>query len=118
MPWFVFDMHTTAGKIASGIFMRNRAEKYGDLSEPEFQHIWFHLSSAKIPMRLIKYVETKESDTLKADETAWWLRNVREEIVFDGKEPKEVVALWRQGMLQDIKGSVEWILAAREADKK
>jgi hypothetical protein len=116
LPWYVFDMHTQAGKIATSIFMKHSSERY-HIQYEEFLRVWFFLESAKTPKHLIK-VKKPEAEEVDAFDSIWWLPFVSQEIKFKDYSPKAVVNIWKTKMRDDIKGAVFWILDKREKNKQ
>ena len=115
LPWYVFDMHTQVGKIVKGIWCRKYLDDYEKLTEQKFANIWFVFASAAMPRDLVNYIEKTEQ--LLPDETAWWVRNLKEEIQFADWTAKQIARIWRKEMRDDVKGLVEWLLRKREEGK-
>ena len=113
IPWYAFDMHTQAGKIALGIFMRRSAEK-SRIDRDSFEATWFLLESAKIPKELLRVVKVTDGSTLGALDCAWWVPYVNVRLSQGKKTPKQLVHLWKTKMRDDIKGAVYWILGKRD----
>ena len=88
LPWYAFDMHTQAGKIAMSIFMRHSADKYDFEDREEFGRVWFYLESAKTPKHLLR-IKTL-TDKLTAFDSAWWLPFISKEIRYNGRSPKRI----------------------------
>jgi hypothetical protein len=115
LPWYAFDFHTQAGKIACNIFMKHSASKY-NISRGTFMSLWFFLESAKMPRYLLKIPKNYEEE-LTAFDSAWWVPYVSYMVGADkGRNAKESVELWKNSIRDDIKGAVNWILEKREDD--
>jgi len=114
LPWYAFDMHTQAGKIAFNIFMKQGGEKYG-LDELSFRSLWFFMESAKVPKHLIRLPPTEWS--LTAFDSVWWLPYVGFRLNIPGHTAKEAARLWKEQVREDIKGAVNWILEKRESNE-
>jgi hypothetical protein len=112
LPWYAFDMHTQAGKIASNIFMKHSASKY-NIEKVRFEKLWFHMESAKIPKEMIRIVKEPPA-LMTCFDTAWWLPFVAKSISFNNYTPRTAINIWKTKMRDDIKGAVFWILKKRE----
>lgn len=112
LPWYVFDMHTQAGKIALGIFMRNHAKKkWPDLDKDRFSKIWFSFSSGKMSRKITNYIDVTSAPT--CFDTMWWIPFLRGYSRLAGHTAKEVSNVWRLSMESEIESCVNWILNKR-----
>jgi hypothetical protein len=117
LPWYAFDMHTQAGKIAKGIFIKHSAEKYHITAE-EFHSIWFYLESAKTPKHLLRIKKVTDNHNLTCLDSGWWLPIIQNSIRTEKYSPKTVINMWKTGIRDDIKGAVFWILKKREENER
>lgn len=112
LPWYVFDMHTAAGKFASSVFMKRKGKEYVGLTKDKFENIWFSFESALIPKDLVKVVPyTREK--LTAYDNMWWPIQLKLELPFGGYKPKGVKHLWDSGMRDEVRSIVRWCLDKR-----
>lgn len=111
MPWYAFDKHTLAGKIAFGIFMRNKAHKYS-VNENDYWSMWFWLESSKTPKYLLSIPESRKNPT--CFDSIWWLPWLNRRLQLSVHTPRQAVETWKNGMRQDTRNCVEWILEKRD----
>ncbi len=113
IPWYCFDMHTQAGKIATSIFMKHKAKKY-DIDKEQFLTIWFYLESSHYPKGTLIWVPKFDYDKkFTVFETGWWLPHLKHILAIGKKTPKQTKKMWKNGMRGDIEGAVNWILEKR-----
>lgn len=113
IPWYCFDMHTQAGKIARSIFMKHKAKKY-DIDVEQFNAISFYLESAFNPKGAVKWVPKFNHDRkFTPFETAWWLPHLKDMLQMGKRPPKVIKKMWANGMREDLRGAVNWILEKR-----
>ena len=116
LPWYVFDMHTAAGKFASAVFMKKRGKEYVGLTKKKFEDTWFAFESALIPKDLVKVVPYTEGPLTSYD-SMWWPMQVKLEVPFGGYTAKGVKELWDNHMREEIRNIVKWCLARRDEEK-
>jgi len=113
LPWYAFDMHTQAGKIAVGIFVRNKLKGYSGLSEEKFRSVFFWAESSLVPDYLLANVSPECDGTPSCLESKWYDALLERKLSYGRKKRKAVQKLWNTSMRGDIKGCVEWILEKR-----
>lgn len=112
LPWYVFDMHTTIGKMAMSIFMKHHAEKF-DIDKDGLDGLWFCLESAKIPPEDLPLVKYSDDAKPTAFESMWWPLAVRDEIQFADNSAKQAKALWDSKIGTEIQSIVNWCIEKR-----
>jgi len=116
IPWYAFDKHTQAGKIAFSIFMKNTAQKR-KVTADEFWSAWYFLESCKMPKEIWRAVKANSETPLGIFDCGWWLPFVNIKLAQDssrGRGPKQLAHLWHSHLRDDIKGAVFWILGKRD----
>jgi len=113
LPWYVFDMHTAAGKFASSVFMKHKAKDFPGLTKDKFEWIWFDLESAKVPKSLMKVKKFSLKAQPTAIENMWWGVQVKRDLPFGDYSALDVVRLWRTKMRPELKSIVNWCLEKR-----
>ena len=117
LPWYVFDKHTVAGKIANTIFCRHSLKKYKGLDATKFGHLWWGFESSYIPPSAMQYVDIDDPErALSIFECGWILQTMRRKNCFADHDAKATKKIWDLTMRDDIKGAVEWILRKRYED--
>lgn len=119
MPWYVFDMHTQAGKIGGRIFEKNKLSKYKGLDAEKFYSIWFFCESAKMESSLIRWKIDDFDLGSRFDpyDTAWWIPLMKYALMYGKYSAKDVKIKWDKVMQEEVKGGVEWILNKRYYNK-
>jgi hypothetical protein len=111
IPWYAFDFHTQAGKIALNIFMKHHAKKYNIPSVDKFKEIWFCAESVLMKRDLINIIPPVDNPTVF--DTIWFQFHKDHHLSYNSKSADEVKKLWASKLRQDIRGCVEWILDKR-----
>jgi len=119
IPWYAFDIHTVAGKIAKSIFIRNRLSKYDGLTEEKFWGMWFNFESAFVPPNIVEYSSCKSIDDKPTIfQSVWTLPLIKYHVAYGNYDAKKTKKIWDLTMRDDIKGAVEWILNKRYENDK
>jgi len=104
LPWYVFDMHTRPGKMASAAFVKH-ANKLG-LTKEVFENFWFCAESMVVPERVIPQSVT--ADNVSALEQRWTGQAREDTFALVGMSLQEAMLYWEQTMLKDVRKMVEW----------
>jgi hypothetical protein len=107
LPWYCFDMHTQAGKIAMSALLRREKWDKGDL-----QHLWFNYESALLPSWHIEWGEVTKNPPIT--QCVWWPEKMRFRAESRKSTVKDELAQWRESWKPRVKGMVEYILRVRE----
>jgi hypothetical protein len=107
VPWYCYDMHTRAGKIALSAFMKNKSGAYPGLTQEKFASIWFMMESGYVPTEL--YPVPKKGESPKIWENFWWTKCLSR-LGWGNMIATKVMDLWKTSMRDEIKKSVEWAL--------
>ncbi len=111
LPWFVFDMHTVAGKMAMSAVFNKQGDKFRLKSKEELDLIWFLLESAFVPPELRRQVPYALRPLPSCFEEMWWQINVRSELNslenWNYRAAKE--DLWPQ-LQPELERLVQWAL--------
>jgi len=71
LPWYVFDMHTQAGKIVLSAFAKHYQEQFKFASTRGVEVVWFHMESGLIPDDFQVPVDVDE-ETVGCVQSSWW----------------------------------------------
>lgn len=116
LPWYIFDMHTQAGRHALNIFTRYKLKKYPGMTADDFKRIWFHLESAFTPNVLLKC--TLKDERLTELDSRWWMPWLATALSFDGKIMPDVKQLWDSSLKKEIRQIVCWVIQKRDNEEK
>lgn len=115
LPWYVFDMHTQAGKFAMNVFMKRKAADFLIKDRDALQSVWFIEESAFVPPHLLIEVGADE-EVILPHQTFWW------QYVTDKMEAKvlgHTLEEFRENvwpkMQVELEGIVGWCLEKRES---
>ena len=104
LPWYVFDMHTRPGKMASAAFVKH-ANKLG-LTKEVFENFWFCAESMVVPDRVSPKSVT--ADNVSALEHRWTDQARADTFALAGMKLQEAMLYWEQTMSKDVRKMVEW----------
>lgn len=104
LPWYVFDMHTRSGKMASSAFVKH-ANKLG-LTKEVFENFWFCVESMVVTDRVRPKSVT--TDNVSALEHRWTDQAREDTFASAGMNMTEAMLYWEQTMSKDVRKMVEW----------
>jgi hypothetical protein len=71
LPWYVFDMHTQAGKIVLSAFTKHYQDTLKFATKREIEVVWFHMESGLVPDDFQVAVDMDE-ESVGCVQSAWW----------------------------------------------
>lgn len=108
LPWYSFDMHTVAGKMAMSAY--GKRNKHG-LEHGDIGSMWFMLESNFTPMNRISY--GKIMDEPGPWDCIWHAPLLKLKLSIQGMSPKETKALWETSCREEVRDLVVWALEKR-----
>ena len=118
LPWWTLDSHTAIGKFALAVFMKRLGPKFKGMDKDKFDWIWFMMESAQIPDDQVDYVKLTKKIEPTPFQSIWWPELVKDMIRYGEWTPKQVAAIWRKNMREEIKNIVRWCANKREEEAR
>jgi hypothetical protein len=108
LPWYTFDVHTVAGKMATTALSRRFLKGY---EKSDVEGLWFFAESAYTPKELAGFSKLKAAPT--PWDCMWWPIAMKERLACGGKTAKEHLSLWRTKWSKHAEELVNWALEKR-----